>query len=530
MSQLSARRMGCALALVVLIALFGMAELGVEVDRTGAQEPAGRWLEPEPSGIGTHLAAWRGGSVDDLTDIPGVVSIWVTHEGSLVGLVPDAPSSVNSRFRQLFVGGEVPTGTPLLVVIGAPRPAPSATTEALDFAELCVWCAERESFKLRADAAAVQIRKIEVVGTDRDLFVVDQVCASRTLFRGENCEVRVTFQPTRPGVSDASLEISHSGIGGAIVIQLQGSAECERPGPSDTGLLAEAVGFGRDSVGGRDGCLVQVTSLADRGAGTLREAAERPGASWITFSVVGVIELDGYIRVRSDKTIDGRGTWMALEGAGLMLVNQSNVIINDIEIRHAFDDGIQIRGERTTDVWVHHVKIWNVVDGYIDITEGATNVTVSRSRFDPSPDWPEEKVMLIGAGHPLDEVSRVTMHSNYFNGTEQRHPLLRAGTVHSFNNFFEGWGIYGSGVGNGGRLVSERNIYAQSSPPRQHPGRAFTQWGTGSAVIESIGDLFLGGTSGRPSPGAAPVIDYPYTAQPPHGLVETIRSMAGPRP
>lgn len=52
--------------------------------------------------------------------------------------------------------------------------------------------------------------------------------------------------------------------------------------------------------------------------------------------------------------------------------------------------------------------------------------------------------MLIGAdsSHISDRCIRVTIHHCFFDGTIQRHPRLRFGKVHLYNNFTRNWGIY----------------------------------------------------------------------------------------
>jgi pectate lyase len=52
-----------------------------------------------------------------------------------------------------------------------------------------------------------------------------------------------------------------------------------------------AEGFGMWTVGGRGGRVIEVTSLADRGPGTLREAFEAKGARIVVFRVGGLITL-----------------------------------------------------------------------------------------------------------------------------------------------------------------------------------------------------------------------------------------------
>jgi len=286
---------------------------------------------------------------------------------------------------------------------------------------------------------------------------------------------------------------------------------CEAISQTRLSLLNERVGFGRNATGGAEGCLYRVTNLNNSGAGSLRAGAEM-GGRWIVFDVSGTITLSSNIDVRANTTIDGRGASITIRRGGLYMVNRPNVIISHLTLREMLREGqdaIQIRTEGTTDIWVNHVTISEVADGYIDITQGATNVTVSSSRLDPSPGQEHEKVMLIGANDPGDNDAntRVTLYQNFFNNTQQRNPLLRAGRVHMVNNYIRGWNIYGAGVGSGGQLLTERNIYDYSG---YHRARAFTPWGSGPASIRSTGDFFLGGASGVES-NASGVFTPPYT-------------------
>jgi pectate lyase len=55
-----------------------------------------------------------------------------------------------------------------------------------------------------------------------------------------------------------------------------------------------------------------------------------------------------------------------------------------------------------------------------------------------------DKTMLIGADptHIGDRCIRVTIHHCFFDGTRQRHPRVRFGKVHLYNNYTRNWGIY----------------------------------------------------------------------------------------
>ncbi len=467
---------------------------------------------------------------------PGQGVVGITDDGTAT-YTPDSDGPDSFTFELVDASGRTTVVVRVATSIEVTE-ALAASEPDVDFGEVCVWCDASTTVDIVQGDEDARIEAIEVAEDPFEHFSIEHDCEGEL---AETCEVQVTFAPMRPGTSDAFLEVSHSGSGDNLLVPLRGFGECETPGADRLALLEEVIGFGANTTGGADGCLVRVTSPDDEGEGTLREAAEREGPAWIVFEVSGDIDLDEYIHITADKTIDGRDSEITIEGAGLAVVDTPNVVIANLEIRDVFDDGIQVRGIETQDIWITHVTIWNVADGYLDITQGATNITVSWSRFDRSPDWPQEKALLVGLGvlsHPdapggPDELTRVTVHHNLFDGTEQRNPLVRGSSVHTFNNYFRGWGIYGSGVSSYGQLLSERNVYEHLRG--SHADRAFTPWDEASrndgatAFIRSVEDRLLNGASGVEShPDEVFSPDYAYVAEAPdEDLMEAILSEAG---
>ena len=97
-----------------------------------------------------------------------------------------------------------------------------------------------------------------------------------------------------------------------------------------------AEGGGAYTPGGRGGKVIVVTSLADRGPGTLREACETGGARIVVFNVAGVIKLESPINVRAPYiTIAGQtapGDGICVTGASFLLDT------HDIIIRHRSEE------------------------------------------------------------------------------------------------------------------------------------------------------------------------------------------------
>lgn len=59
-----------------------------------------------------------------------------------------------------------------------------------------------------------------------------------------------------------------------------------------------AEGFGAAARGGEGGRVIRVTSLADDGAGSLREELAQSGQMIIEFAVEGAVELESRLRIR----------------------------------------------------------------------------------------------------------------------------------------------------------------------------------------------------------------------------------------
>ena len=130
--------------------------------------------------------------------------------------------------------------------------------------------------------------------------------------------------------------------------------------PADTPLplpaFPSARGFGSDTPGGRGGVTVEVTSLADSGPGSLREALSREQPRTVVFRVGGTIELARPLTVTAPfLTLAGQtapGDGVCLKGAGLEIATH-DVIIRHLRVRPGAPaaaglpgEAIRIRGGR----------------------------------------------------------------------------------------------------------------------------------------------------------------------------------------
>ena len=276
----------------------------------------------------------------------------------------------------------------------------------------------------------------------------------------------------------------------ALALALVLSASCglgrqaAAPEQSPEASPSGANGFASGTVGGADGPLQWVTSLADSGRGTLRAAAERPGPARIRFRVAGTIELIEPIRVGSNKTIDGRGTDVTIANRGLEIAGVSNVVVSDLtfaRLRGPASDGIQIRGGSRS-IWVTHCEFTDGEDGAVDVTERATDVTVSWSHFHDF-----DKTMLIN-GEASPARPRVTLHHNLFQNTVQRNPRAVRAQVDAYNNYLRHWTGIGMQAAEESEINSEANVF-EAGTDRD----AIVSRGVRQGSVRSTRDVALNG-------------------------------------
>jgi pectate lyase len=193
------------------------------------------------------------------------------------------------------------------------------------------------------------------------------------------------------------------------------------------------------------------------------------------------------IAVKSNKTITGISPGSGISQGGFSVGNSqkniifNNLIISDTYLEGDWDgkeqdwDGIQIKGT-CSHIWVHKCTFLRQGDGALDITNGANYVTVSYCKFGQN-----NKASLIGNTDTdvYTDRYKVTMHHNWFDETTQRHPRVRFGMVHLFNNYYYNMGGYGRamgyaisngygiGVGVSAKIYSEKNYFEKVVYPVQ---------------------------------------------------------------
>jgi hypothetical protein len=196
----------------------------------------------------------------------------------------------------------------------------------------------------------------------------------------------------------------------------------------------EAEGFGRLATGGRSGKVYHVTTLADSGTGSFRDAVSQSNRI-VVFDVGGYISLKTAVSVSSNITIAGQtapGGGIGIMAGELGFSSSSNIICRYMRVRpgsdtaSSTDDALSLY--RAHNVIVDHSSFefapWNDIDGVSDDWQNypATDITFQDSLIaDPTG-------QQFGA-HTESVSSQWSWYRNVFANSHNRNPLAKVNTV-----------------------------------------------------------------------------------------------------
>lgn len=282
------------------------------------------------------------------------------------------------------------------------------------------------------------------------------------------------------------------------------------PGPGTAPPVVPAADFGFGLTrGGEGGKAFLVTSLADSGAGTLREALARAdavgGGAIIQFGVEGAIRLRSTLQMNSPNvTIDGfsapgKGITLFGDQAGQAVVHVKthDVILRNLAVRNGYDQ-IRVQGDSPAvhHVLLDHLSLTDAGDGAVDITKGAHDVTVQWSYIAGAGSASGGGGSLVKYG-----ATNVTYHHNFFDKNLRRSVLADHAFVDFRNNVVRDWRQYGTHFTSGSSGNAVENVYS-SKPGTGEGGAAHSlvAW-HGAGPVYFDGNLFKGQASA--SPGTA---------------------------
>ncbi len=172
--------------------------------------------------------------------------------------------------------------------------------------------------------------------------------------------------------------------------------------------------------------------------------------------VKGTLNISGMNNCRSNKTILGLGNDARIVGGGIYIYKMNNIIVRNISFENSSEDGFGITNS-SHHIWVDHCNFTNGADGLFDIKEQSNYITISWCKF-----YNHSKVMLIGHkdGNTGDiGYLKVSVHHNWWQHTVQRHPRVRYGEVHVYNNYYDHDSLYGVVTACQAKVLVEGNYF-----------------------------------------------------------------------
>ncbi|MDP4502386.1 RICIN domain-containing protein [Nonomuraea turcica] len=277
------------------------------------------------------------------------------------------------------------------------------------------------------------------------------------------------------------------------------------------------------TTGGAGGATVTVTTYAD----LVRYAT---ASAPYVIRVGGPITVTPYgteIRVASNKTIVGVGTSGHVVNGGFFLgAGVSNVIIRNLTIRDTrmadddpgddtYDyDGIQM--DTAHHIWIDHNHITRMNDGLIDSRKDNSYLTVSWNVL-------ADNNKTFGIGWTENVTARMTIHHNWFRGTNSRNPSTdNVAYAHLYNNYLQNVTGYGNYARGATKMVIENSYYDTVKDPYYKDDAAQLRQ-SGSIVVNSSGQQETGGSAFTPSSF------YSYTLDPAANVPSLLRTYAGPQ-
>ena len=361
-----------------------------------------------------------------------------------------------------------------------------------------------EGYVLLGDSSLV----VRVAGLDRFVvpdstghFVIDSLPAgSFDVHLGDPLESRSAMVQSASGdtlyvvCSDSSTDVVKTGetavseypkgdwsAHDALVSQVEGFAvgTLGAAGKTDsTGAIIEAEGEICEVTTTDDYIVVEdTTSVDSTGAyetvavvapGSLRDCAYRDGPTWVIFKKSGTYNLQAPLRLKADKTIDGRGRDIRITGMGVLTDVSSNLIFENLTFT-APAITVQDTSSRralsihngTHHVWVDHCTFEEYPLVELDVKRGSHNVTVSWNRFENA-----QTGILFGLEPDIfvDSLQTFTLHHNYFAGLEARGVVARHGKMHAYDNFFYDVALAGIECTDSASCYIESNVFNNEIP------------------------------------------------------------------
>jgi pectate lyase len=229
--------------------------------------------------------------------------------------------------------------------------------------------------------------------------------------------------------------------------------------PSPTSTLPPQVafpgaeGFGKESVGGRGGIVLEVTNLDNDGPGSFRTAVDADGPRIVIFRIAGTIELKTPIEIKKPYiTIAGQSA----PGGGITLKNDPSnadsaliIATHDVIIRYirsrpgppqstsSNGDALEILGPGAYNIIIDHCSFSWAIDEVASTWYDSHDITIQWSIISEGLNCSKHVKGCHSMGLLLgsEGSGAISVHHNLFVHNGQRNPLIQtSGVVDVVNN------------------------------------------------------------------------------------------------
>jgi uncharacterized repeat protein (TIGR02543 family) len=292
---------------------------------------------------------------------------------------------------------------------------------------------------------------------------------------------------------------------------------------------------------GTGGQVVYVTTTADffKLMADRADADHALGLPPLTVYIVGTLSADANTQGSSDEvyckeayniSIIGVGNDAICTGFGLAILKSQNIIVRNIRFASCPNDGMIIQYATTHHVWVDHCTFtdtpppgypsFSYYDGALDVTHTPQYVTISWCHFTN-----HSKTCLMGHSdsYTADVDMKVTYHHNWFDSTIQRHPRVRYGKAHVYNNYYYKNSIYGVSSNDEADVMVEGNYFQNLTIPTETSRDGAPQ----GDLVERYNIFDNCGTPGTRGTAFEPTTFYSYSIDSASTIPAMLRNYAG---
>lgn len=220
-------------------------------------------------------------------------------------------------------------------------------------------------------------------------------------------------------------------------------------------------------------------------------------------------------------TIEGVGFDANIWGFGFLVRNAAMVELRNFGIMLCMDDCVSLDTNNEM-IWVHNIDFFYgntggdsdqaKGDGSLDYKKGTRNCTFSYNHF-----FDSGKCNLGGLGTESVDYY-ITLHHNWYDHSDSRHPRIRGMFMHIYNNYYDGNSKYGVGMTTGGSAFVEANYFRNCKYPMLISKQGTDADGEGtfsgnpSGIIKSYGNFIKGAKSVRTyqNPGSRGLAGYDW--------------------